>query len=1203
MSYKSIIITLFFTLNLFAQNKNTSLGFKENKGQIIDQNGHSNNTVKYLLNTNGLNVQLKKNGFSYDVYEVKKHVLKERIEDKNSFISKKSEDKKTPEYSLEYIFHRIDIDFLYSNPNVELITDEKSKDYDNYYNIPNHPEGIINVHQYQQITYKNIYPNIDIVFSIPKDSLKAVEYNFVIHPNGKASDIQLKFNGTQTELVNNKIKMKVCFGEMEEILPASWTEDGKNKKYVNTTYKKIKKNVYGFDTSNIENGETLIIDPVPVRLWGTFYGGTDWTESATIDKDDLGNIYFAGKTASITTISTSGSHQSTTGFVKYPGLITWDGYIAKFDSNGNRIWATYYGGNYDDNIKSIKVSQNKDLIFCGNTNSSNNISTIGTFKENKSGSYSEMFLGKLNSNGIRKWATYYGNDNGQTFANSVAADQQNNIYLSGATKSDDFISTPNSFKETFIDNNRFDGFLAKFDTNGNRIWGTYFGGDKDDFFEDSAIDKDGNIILVGYTQSDNNIASTNSYQSNYNMGDSSSNGDGMIVKFNTNGQRIWSTYFGDQKSDWIYNCKIYGDHLYFTGETENNNIATPYVFEPTMKTTYRSSYFAKFNLNTQKLTWLSYCQAKVTSIFPKNDNEVFITGETTYGFEIACPNAYNPINSLFSGFIIKLDVDCKKIWGTYFGRSSIIRTPIVMSEEPNAFFVTGNDFSNSPDNNISSSGAYIEIPNGSPQSFLMKFTEDILSTPLISTNSPVCIGNDLELKASGGTNYLWSGPNGFNSTEQNPTIINTTDLNSGEYSCLITGTGGCDDTKKTTVAIITPQLPTADSNQSFCSTQNATLGDVSITGENVKWYDNINSGSLLPENTILVDGVIYYASQTVNNCESDRLAVTVSIVNTPSAPTANSTISFCKKENPTLNDIPITGEIIKWYDTNFSSASLPNTTLLEDNKTYYASQTIGCESDRIPVLTRVYNTPLPVANKTQLFCIDENATISTISISGTNIKWYDQLTDENLLEETTILEDGKTYYATQTLNSCESERLAITVNIQNTQTPIAISPQTFCIQKNAKISDIVISGQNINWFNSSSSSTYLSENTILENGTTYYASSNVNNCESERISVAITILEATTPECINYLEELPFPKFFTPNNDGYNDTWTIDFAYLTPKTDIKIFDRYGKLLKVLLPNTSWNGLFNNQQLPADDYWFIVTRIDGKEFKGHFSLKR
>ena len=216
-------------------------------------------------------------------------------------------------------------------------------------------------------------------------------------------------------------------------------------------------------SANAISNKTVIIDPVPVRLWGTYYGGQDWTESNTIDKDNLGNIYFAGKTASVSTIATTGSHQSSAGFIKTFGSITYDGYISKFDTNGNRLWATYYGGNYDDYIKSIKVTNNKDLVFCGNTNSLSNIATAGSFKENKSGSYSEMFLGKLDSNGIRQWATYYGNDNGLTFANSISVDKQNYIYLSGKTTSDEFISSPNSFKETRVDNNRFDGFLAKFD--------------------------------------------------------------------------------------------------------------------------------------------------------------------------------------------------------------------------------------------------------------------------------------------------------------------------------------------------------------------------------------------------------------------------------------------------------------------------------------------------------------------------------------------------------------------------------------------------------------------------------------------------------------------------------------------------------------------------------------------------------------------
>jgi gliding motility-associated-like protein len=101
----------------------------------------------------------------------------------------------------------------------------------------------------------------------------------------------------------------------------------------------------------------------------------------------------------------------------------------------------------------------------------------------------------------------------------------------------------------------------------------------------------------------------------------------------------------------------------------------------------------------------------------------------------------------------------------------------------------------------------------------------------------------------------------------------------------------------------------------------------------------------------------------------------------------------------------------------------------------------------------------------------------------------------------------------------------------------------------------------------------------------------------------ITILDATNNECINLVDELPYPKFFTPNNDGFNDTWTIDFNYLEPNSSIRIFDRYGKLVKELRNNDSWDGTYFGRILPATDYWFMVTRKNGSEFKSHFSLKR
>ena len=85
---------------------------------------------------------------------------------------------------------------------------------------------------------------------------------------------------------------------------------------------------------------------------------------------------------------------------------------------------------------------------------------------------------------------------------------------------------------------------------------------------------------------------------------------------------------------------------------------------------------------------------------------------------------------------------------------------------------------------------------------------------------------------------------------------------------------------------------------------------------------------------------------------------------------------------------------------------------------------------------------------------------------------------------------------------------------------------------------------------------------------------------------------------------LNYPKFFTPNGDGVNDFWRIKNSSVEPNMQLKIFNRYGKLLSVFGSlDIGWDGIYNGYLLPADDYWFVVKRQNGKEFKGHFALKR
>ena len=117
---------------------------------------------------------------------------------------------------------------------------------------------------------------------------------------------------------------------------------------------------------------------------------------------------------------------------------------------------------------------------------------------------------------------------------------------------------------------------------------------------------------------------------------------------------------------------------------------------------------------------------------------------------------------------------------------------------------------------------------------------------------------------------------------------------------------------------------------------------------------------------------------------------------------------------------------------------------------------------------------------------------------------------------------------------------------------------------------------------------------------------NVFGCETHTVSAREILGCSTVPQKNTNL--IYFPKFFTPNNDGFNDTWNIKCLKSQPSAIIKIFNRFGKLIKEITPSgNGWDGTFNGMNLAGSDYWFMVNYMDsnGVEtiYRSHFSLKR
>ena len=203
---------------------------------------------------------------------------------------------------------------------------------------------------------------------------------------------------------------------------------------------------------------------------------------------------------------------------------------------------------------------------------------------------------------------------------------------------------------------------------------------------------------------------------------------------------------------------------------------------------------------------------------------------------------------------------------------------------------------------------------------------------------------------------------------------------------------------------------------------------------------------------------------------------------------------------------------------------------MQNNTAYYATQTInGCESPRIRINATINSVTLPTATSPQTFCIQQNANLGSIAITGQNIKWYDDLTNGNLLANTTLLQNATTYYASQTINGCESARIPVLINIQNTTIPTGTSTQTFCSSQNPTLNTMVISGTAIKWYDNSTAGNVLPISTPLQDGQTYYATQTLNGCESST-RLAITIALISTLPANNYAE-----LFCDDLNDGTDE--------------------------------------------------------------------
>ena len=303
---------------------------------------------------------------------------------------------------------------------------------------------------------------------------------------------------------------------------------------------------------------------LPNRLsWNTFQGSYLGDEATAVAMDSAGDVYVAG-------VSYAGWGRPINPFTSsYYGS---DAFVAKLDQSGALVWNTFLGNG-------------TDIVPCGvAVDGSGDVYVAGGDKKNP-GQSRRIYIAKLDGDGYRLWNKSYGSSYGHITSKAMALDGGGNLYLTGiypercCSFDDGFVAKfdhdgnplwtgylqwtsydacyaialdgdGNSYVAGHsLINGKFEAFVSKFDQSGNRWWTTFFGGGDTDKGLAIALDAGGNVYAAGLSAS-----SWGTPLNPHSGGD-----DAYIVKLDNNGNRLWNTFYGGTGGDEAHGLAIDGN--------------------------------------------------------------------------------------------------------------------------------------------------------------------------------------------------------------------------------------------------------------------------------------------------------------------------------------------------------------------------------------------------------------------------------------------------------------------------------------------------------------------------------------------------------------------------------------------------------------------------------------------------------------------
>lgn len=871
--------------------------------------------------------------------------------------------------------YRMDMKLLGANLKAEIIKAGESLDYIHYYN-----HNVLQVHHYERLLFKEIYPGIDWIIYTTEQGFK---YDFLVKPGANPGLIKMLFSGQEELKLDRQGNLLHGnrLGRFIEEKPVSYQGNRK----IQTDFI-LKDSIVEFGVSAYDKTQSLTIDPN--RIWGTYYGGVGTDYFLGIDSDSSNFLYATGISNSQSNISHLG-HQLT-----YGGGYQ-DAIVVKFDQYGNRIWATYFGGTNSDGGICIAVDSLGGFAISGFTNSLNGIAFNG-FQNNYAGA-DDCFVSKFKSDGTLIWSTYFGGGLWDA-PTKIVLDLNSHVILVGKTESQNGIGY-NGFQN--IHGGQTDGFIVKFDSVGNRLWSSYFGNSGNESINCITIDSENNILLGGNTTSSTGIA-FNSFQNSY----SGYGQDGFILKLSPIGYPLWCSYVGGNGIDEISSILTDElDHIYICGTTNSTNEIAQNGFQNNLNGGF-DAFIKKYASNSFKLkgTYFgSTADERYSIINIDQEKSIFLTGATNSQNNLSFNGFQQNFGGSYDSFILKLDSAFQLKWSSYYGGTFIdycfdhvvfgkklflvgmtdSHNQIAYNGHQNNYFGAFDGFIaafNTCDSPVievtgptiicTNETAYLHINSGTTFHWLLpdgtsyngqtlalqnptlnlngnysvlvtniqgcevvlNHSLQILPNPslLISNFGPYCSGDSIQAFSSGAHNYSWSGPNGFAASGSSIVIPQSQPIDSGEYYVIGTDSNGCSDTTSTQILVVANPIVQINSSleEEFCQGLSTLL---QATGaQNYTW----NTGQVNPSIWVQQSGTYNCIGIDSNGCSSLSNFLFFNVVPVPSWLTPPQNLVELPGQTATLVAIAANANFYQW-ESLISGFFQP----LQDTGQYSGTQT------------------------------------------------------------------------------------------------------------------------------------------------------------------------------------------------------------------------------------------------------------------------